>query len=302
MISSRRRPPAGIASLKKFKKIYIEITNHCNLACSFCHRSQRPQAFMSPSTFAAVIRQLEGFTEHLYLHVLGEPLLHPDLAALLDLCHHQGLRVNLTTNGTLLERCQAVLLGSAALRQVNISLHSFEEMAGEGLNSYLDEILDFVRLARASTALLINLRLWKLPPHPGSAEVEAHYRIIRRLETCFPQAAPIRVERAAGQGITLAPGVFLSQAPQFTWPHASRQDFGERGACRGLKDHLAILVDGTVVPCCLDAEADIPLGNILQTPLAHILSSPRATALSQGFSQRRLVESLCRRCSFRQRF
>ncbi|MDW7646045.1 MAG: radical SAM/SPASM domain-containing protein [Desulfuromonadales bacterium] len=288
--------------MKKFKKIYIEITNHCNLACSFCHPSQRSQSFMSPSTFEAIIRQLNGFTEHLYLHVLGEPLLHPDLATLLDLCHHQELRVNLTTNGTLLGRCQSDLLGSAALRQVNISLHSFEEMAGEGLNSYLDEILDFVRLARASTALLINLRLWKLPPHPDSEEVEAHHRIIRRLETGFPQAAPIRVERAAGQGITLAPGVFLSQAPQFTWPHASKQDFGDRGACRGLKDHLAILVDGTVVPCCLDAEADIPLGNILQTPLAHILTSPRATALSQGFSQRRLVESLCRGCSFRQRF
>ena len=302
MISSRRRPPAGIASLKKFKKIYIEITNHCNLACSFCHPSQRSQSFMSPSTFEAIIRQLNGFTEHLYLHVLGEPLLHPDLATLLDLCHHQGLRVNLTTNGTLLGRCQSDLLGSAALRQVNISLHSFEEMAGEGLNSYLDEILDFVHLARTSTALLINLRLWKLPPHSDSEEVEAHHRIIRRLETGFPQAAPIRVERAAGQGITLAPGVFLSQAPQFTWPHASKQDFGERGACRGLKDHLAILVDGTLVPCCLDAEADIPLGNILQTPLADILSSSRATALREGFSQRRVVEALCRRCSFRQRF
>jgi len=288
--------------LKKFKKIYIEITNRCNLACSFCHLSQRSQAFMSPQTFEAVIRQLEGFTEHLYLHVLGEPLLHPDLAALLDLCHHRGLRVNLTTNGTLLGRCQSDLLGSAALRQVNVSLHSFEEMSAEGLNFYLDEILDFVRLARASTPLLINLRLWKLPPNSENEEAEAHHRIIRRLETFFPQAAPIRIARSTGQGITLAPGVFLDQAPQFTWPHAAQQDFGERGACRGLKDHLAILVDGTLVPCCLDAEADIPLGNILQTPLAGILSSPRATALREGFSQRRVIEALCRRCSFRQRF
>jgi radical SAM protein with 4Fe4S-binding SPASM domain len=72
--------------------------------------------------------------------------------------------------------------------------------------------------------------------------------------------------------------------------------------CRGLRDHLAILVDGTVVPCCLDADGQVALGNIFRQPLVAILASPRALRLREGFGHQWLVEPLCRRCAYRQRF
>jgi len=288
-------------SLKKFKKIYLEITNRCNLSCSFCLRSSRAKAFMPPKEFRAILGRIEGHTDHLALHVLGEPLLHPELDQILALCREHRLKVNLTTNGTLLPQRQKLLLASPALRQVNISLHSFSEHDAEPARSgYLARIFAFLREAE-TTGLLISLRFWNLPttdtglPSPNAP-------ILKALEDFFALPEPLATRLTPGHGLTLAPRVFLSQNGRFTWPHAPAPDLGGTGTCRGLRDHVAILVDGTVVPCCLDGEADIPLGNIHAQSLAEILTTPRATTIRTGFTQRRLTEPLCRRCTFRQSF
>jgi radical SAM protein with 4Fe4S-binding SPASM domain len=288
-------------SLKKFKKIYIEITNRCNLACSFCHKSDRAKAFMRAEDFRAILGKIEGYTDHLALHVLGEPLLHPELAEILALCQEHSLKVNLTTNGTLLPQRQPLLLASPALRQVNISLHSLSEQDGDPARSgYLPGIFAFIRGAEAS-GMLISLRLWNLPP-TGASLPSPNDSILKALEDFFGLPEPLVTRLTPGHGITLAPKVFLSQNNRFTWPHEPAPDLGDKGTCRGLKDHVAILVDGAVVPCCLDGEADIPLGNIHAQSLAEICASPRAVAMRTGFSQRRLTEPLCRRCTFRQSF
>lgn len=288
-------------ALKKFKKIYLEITNRCNLSCSFCHRSDRPKAFMRVEDFRAILRRIEGHTDHLALHVLGEPLLHPDLGDILALCREHTLKVNLTTNGTLLPQRQGLLLSSPALRQINISLHSFvDQEDNPAIAGYLEGIFAFIREA-AATELLISLRLWNLPTTtanvPGS---NAH--ILKALEAFFSLSEPLADRLTPGHGITLAPRIFLSQNARFTWPHAPAPDLGDTGTCRGLRDHLAILVDGTVVPCCLDAEADIPLGNIHGQSLAEIINTPSADAIRTGFTQRKLNDPLCRRCTYRQSF
>ncbi|MFH1216697.1 MAG: radical SAM protein [Pseudomonadota bacterium] len=289
--------------MKKFKKIYIEITNRCNLTCSFCHQSKRAKAWMSPEDFAEIAGQIRNFTSHIALHVLGEPLLHPNLGQLLAESQRNGLAVNLTTNGTLLPRQQDMLLASPALRQVNISLHSVTGVkTGADLSDYLSGIFSFIRQASATRSLYISLRLWNLQGAGSDSVPLQNEPVLRKIEDFF--ALPVRLADALtpGHGISLAPKIFLSQHPRFTWPHAPAPELGAVGFCRGLRDHVAILVDGTVVPCCLDAEADISLGNIHDQPLQEILASSRASALHDGFSRRRLVEPLCRRCSFRQGF
>lgn len=258
---------------------------------------------MSPAAFAEILGKIRGYTDYLSLHVLGEPLLHPNLGQLLATCKEQGLRVNLSTNATLLPECRSTLLNSAALRQINISLHSFEgQENGAALESYLATILEFIREASAGTPLFISLRLWNLMPETNSTERRRNHLFLEKLESFFSLPYRIADELTPGHGITLAPRVFLSLAPRFTWPHAPGPDLGSQGFCHGLRDHVAILVDGTVVPCCLDAEADIPLGNIYQQPFARILAGERSSLIRQGFSRRQVVEALCRRCSFRQAF
>ena len=292
--------------MARFKKIYIEVTNGCNLACSFCPRSGRPRQYLTPAAFSRVLDDIQAHTNFICLHVLGEPLLHPDLAQLLAHCQAHGLQVNLTTNGTLLAGQQRTLLTAPALRQINFSLHSLAGVAAA--DQRLAEILAFVREASRTTRLFLSLRLWNLQAGGAAAARAAdealawNDRLLAQLTAAFG-VPPLRAEDlAAARGLALAPRVFLNPEPQFTWPHPSAPDLGGQGYCRGLRDHLAILVDGTVVPCCLDGEGRLALGNIFQFTLAEILAAPRARRMAEGFGHQRLVEPLCRRCTYRLRF
>lgn len=285
-----------------FKKIFVEITNRCNLACDFCPSTRRAKADMAPAAFATLLPLLVPFTKHLSLHVLGEPLLHPDLSQLFAHCHDQGLQVNLTTNGTLLPRQARMLLAAPALRQVNISLHSVSgrQSAFDSVG-YLSGVLEFSRLA-ATRGIFVSLRIWDLPPTLTPGMVRWQEEVLSRLEKFFELTTPLADTVAAAQGIRLAERIFLSQKELFVWPTLLAPDRGDRGTCRGLRDQIAILVDGTVVPCCLDAEGEIRLGNVFSDSLAEIVAGARATGIKRGFQERRVVEELCRRCGYRERF
>ena len=69
-----------------------------------------------------------------------------------------------------------------------------------------------------------------------------------------------------------------------------------------LRDQLAVLCDGTVVPCCLDGEGELALGNLFRQELEDILRGERAAAIHAGFDARRPAEELCRRCGYAERF
>jgi radical SAM protein with 4Fe4S-binding SPASM domain len=286
-----------------FKKIYVEVTNHCNLSCSFCHTSNRPRTSMTLADFGEILRKIKDYTRFIYLHVLGEAMLHPQFELLLLTSHRQDFQVNLSTNGTLLRAKTDLLLNSPSVRQINISLHSFTRAEGPALADYMTEILLFIRqYQERKSTIWLNLRLWDILENHDRA-ADCHRReILQQLQVFFSLPQGFADGRFSGRGLRLARGIFLSQERRFDWPHGATAISGSQGTCRGLHDHIAILVDGTVVPCCLDAEADIALGNIHHQGLEEILLSPRACRMRSGFCRRHLVEPLCRRCNYRKRF
>ena len=276
------------------KRVYIEITNICNLSCAFCPGTRRDGAFMAPADFARVLRRLKGVTEHIYLHVMGEPLLHPELPALLALAAEGRFNVYVTTNGTLLWERGAALLAAPAVRKVSVSLHSMEGNGVEALTDYLEAVWHFA--ARASAAgIICALRLWNL----GGAE-ERNGEILAFLEDKLG-AHPLSLPQPRRGSWRLDERLYLEQAEKFDWPDLEAAEQDTR-FCLALRDQAAVLVDGTVVPCCLDHEGDIPLGNIFDTPMEEILAAPRARALYDGFSRGKPSEALCRRCGFARRF
>lgn len=276
------------------KRVYIEITNICNLSCAFCPGTRRDGAFMAPADFARVLRRLKGVTEHIYLHVMGEPLLHPELPALLALAAEGRFNVYVTTNGTLLWERGASLLAAPAVRKVSVSLHSMEGNGVEALTDYLEAVWHFA--ARASAAgIICALRLWNL----GGAE-ERNGEILAFLEDKLG-AHPLSLPQPRRGSWRLDERLYLEQAEKFDWPDLEAAEQDTR-FCLALRDQAAVLVDGTVVPCCLDHEGDIPLGNIFDTPMEEILAAPRARALYDGFSRGKPSEALCRRCGFARRF
>ena len=86
------------------KKAYVEITNRCNLACSFCPKTKREPRTMSAQEFGLVLSRLEGYVQYVYLHVMGEPLLHPELTTFFALAKARDMKICITTNGTLLQK------------------------------------------------------------------------------------------------------------------------------------------------------------------------------------------------------
>lgn len=286
--------------MKKFKKTYIEITNLCNLSCEFCPKTIRKAKFMSQEVFEKILIRLKGHSEYLYFHVMGEPLLHPKIGLFLDLCQEYGYRVNITTNGTLINSARDNIALKPALRQVNFSLHSFEGNSNKyPIDTYLDDIFIFIRETLLKRQLLICLRLWNLS---DNALNEKNSLILSRIEKEFNISYKIEEEMSPCRGIKVSENIFLNQASSFEWPGMEREEIPGKGFCYGLRDQIAILVDGTVVPCCLDGEGVIKLGDIQECDLEEILESKRAKDLFNGFSRREVVESLCRRCGFRKRF
>ena len=276
------------------KRVYIEITNVCNLSCAFCPGTRRAPAFMAAADFARVLRRLRGVTEHIYLHVMGEPLLHPELPAILALAGEAGYKVYVTTNGTLLGEKGDLLLAAPAVKKVSVSLHSMEGNGAASLTDYLETVWTFARSASAA-GTICALRLWNL----GGAE-ERNGEILdffgEKLGT-----HPLDLPQPRCGSWRLGENLYLEQAERFDWPDLAAPERGTR-FCLALRDQAAVLADGTVVPCCLDHEGDIPLGNIFETAMEDILSSPRARALYEGFSQGKPAEELCRRCGFAERF
>jgi len=272
------------------KKAYVEITNICNLSCSFCPGTKRDPRFMDVSEFESVADALVGHTRFIYFHLMGEPLLHPELERLLDIAHKKGFRVIITTNGTLIgERIQA-LLSAEALHRVNISLQSFEGSGGEDMESYIDHICGFAKAA-SEKGTICSLRLWN-----AGGENSLNSRIISLLGKHFPTPW-----EDCTKNLRLTNRVFLEHGDKFDWPDLAAEERDVR-FCYGLRDQIGILCDGTVVPCCLDSEGSIPLGNIHRDSLEDILQSPRARAIYDGFSGHRATEELCRRCGYASRF
>lgn len=151
--------------------------------------------------------------------------------------------------------------------------------------------------AAAGAGKRCALRLWNLDGSETEGANRQNGQILSRLREAFP--GPWRSDR---RGTTLAPGIYLEFGEKFQWPDLSAPEEEGRRFCYGLRDQVGVLWDGTVVPCCLDHEGDVPLGNLYEASLEEILSGPRAEAIYQGFSQGEAREALCRRCAFTRRF
>ena len=277
--------------MKRFNKIYLEISNLCNLSCSFCPGTARKKYAMTESELAALLPQLRPWADYLYFHLMGEPLLHPKLREFLSMAGEAGFKVILTTNGTLLKKQQKMLLHSPALHKVNISLHAFEANdLAVPFSEYLRGCFAFGKAAEGKC--IISYRLWN-----GGGADELNGQILDTMAEYFPR--PWAEER---RGPRLGQKIYLEYGDKFDWPDLSAADNGERVFCYGLRDQIGVLCDGTVVPCCLDHEGDLNLGNLHETTMEEILETPRARAIYEGFQKSKAAEELCRKCGYATRF
>jgi len=285
---------------KRFEKIYVEIGSVCNLQCDFCPPVERDGQRMERALFERVIAEAAPLAGRVCFHLMGEPLAHPEFAAFIEICAARGLPVEIATNGTLLDAARSAALLRPIVAQVNFSVHSFAaNFPGRDIGPYLNGIFAFTRRAlQERPELYVNYRLWNL----GGADEGRNEDVIRRVEREFGVAVERGVDVRRRKSRRVLGRLSLHFDTRFEWPRLDAPEASSTGTCRALSAQVGILADGTVVPCCLDKEGATVLGNIRTRSLSAITSGERARRMLEGFARGRLVEDLCRRCTFVARF
>jgi radical SAM protein with 4Fe4S-binding SPASM domain len=286
----------------QFSKINIEISNICNLQCSFCPEVLREKKMMSVELFEKIISQVHLITKQVCLHLMGDPLVHPKLEEFIKICEKYNVRIFFVTNGVLLRDDKIDLLLHPIIEQINFSLHSYNDnFPDKDPTVYLDKIFTFTEKAFTQRPdLYINYRLWNLNTPQGLDSKNT--TVFQKIEDHYQVSLDKQINVYSEKSIKIKNRLYMHYDTEFIWPNLNFEIMNEKGTCKGLKSHFGILADGTVVPCCLDKEAGIPLGNIQSDPIQTILTSPRAIALKEGFKKRILIEELCKRCNYIERF
>ena len=262
--------------MNRFKKIYFEITNACNLNCDFCIKNQRKIDYISKDNFKLILNNIKDYTDYIYFHVLGEPLMHPDINELIDIASEQ-FNVNITTNGYLINR-----ITTNKIRQLNISLHSFDIKYKKSLEEYLTDIFNKIDTLEKT---YISLRLWV----KNDYNEEIINYINKRYNTNL---------KSNDVNYKINNHIFVNNFHEFIWPDLNNTYYSKEGSCYGLIEHIGILIDGTIVPCCLDSRGVINLGNIYKNTLDDVLNSDRVDEMITNFRNNKKTEELCKHCSF----
>ena len=273
-----------------YQRVYVEITNICNMQCSFCHGHSRTPKQMSEKEFSQILRELKGKTKNIYYHLMGEPLAHPKLPLFMKMAKEEGFRSLITTNGTLLKKRGKEILESG-LYKINISLHSFEKEDNLKQEEYLSEVASFA-LEAWEKGVIVVLRLWNKGVDGGkNQEILDYLRL--KLSGEWEENE---------KGIKIRNRLHVEWGDRFEWPDMNASLYGDKVFCYGTRDHFGILVDGSVVPCCLDSEGTINLGNVFEEALSDILASPRVLKMKRGFGSHQATEELCKHCEYARRF
>lgn len=279
----------------KFKKIYIEITNKCNLKCSFCTKDNVSMREMTPQEFEHIIKKIDSYTDYLYLHVKGEPLLHSSFKEILEICKKYHKQVNLTTNGTILHKKLDILMKNKVVRQINISMHSEHALR----EKYLEDILYVTKELLEKTNIQIVYRYWALHPHQL---LKTYEKEIDKILTYFSLPPSKKQEIIEKENIILCNHLYLNKEQEFVWPKDSTAEKTDVGTCYGTRNHIAILVDGRVIPCCLDSSGIITFGNIFTEDFTSIIQNKRFVSMKENFQNKKVIEPFCQKCTYRFKF
>jgi len=282
----------------KFHKVYIELTNICGLECSFCPTKTTQTNTMSLDFFENILLQLKPYTKDIAFHVFGDPLVLSNLEKYLDISLKHNFKVHITTTGFYLKNFDLNIFLHKAIKQINFSLNSYNknEMKCE-LNEYLEPMFRLCDLKLSQKIHnFINFRLWNLDENNSEDKfnTEIFHLLSNKFNIDLSNINFTKPKRLENQ-------ILIDFDKYFKWPTLNDKEI-TNGYCHGLSAQIAILANGTVVPCCLDSFGVIDLGNLHDKTLKDILFSQKSLNIVNGFKDNMAVEELCQKCTFKNRF
>ncbi len=255
---------------------------------------------MDLKLFDSIVNQLQYHTKEIALHVVGDPLSQSNLIEYLDIIHKYRLKSLITTSGYFLKKHNYQTLFHPSVKQINISLNSFNKNdTNLNFEQYITPILALCQAKIEQTQeLFINLRVWNLDE--ANSEISYNKMLFDRLSRSF-DIDIANIYKTKPKSIRLESKILLHFDSYFEWPSLNNQIYGD-GTCQGLSSHIAILANAKVVPCCLDCDGIISLGNLQQESLKSILKSQKTRDIIDGFKDNKAIEELCQKCSYKSRF
>lgn len=267
--------------MKKFKNIYIETTTYCNLECPFCpSKSIKIREMLTLDDFKNYVLKVRDYTDGIYLHILGEPLLNHDIFEMIDYAS-STLKVSMTTNGRLIGKFLEKIINSK-LYILNISLQSLQN--DPNLNNFIDDYFNTLNklIKNKPESLNIHLRLW------NDKEINQSFN-------------DLVMKYIDNLGLLNYPNVCLSIDDEFDWPEEKEEYL--RGKCLGGKNQLAVHVNGDVSLCCLDYKKQCVLGNLNNVVnLSELIESDRYKNVIKGFNDQKPYFKICQACKYKMRF
>ena len=154
---------------ERVDRLYLEVTSHCNMHCSFCPSDDilRTKQHISEENALKFIRSAPEMGTHLMVNVLGEPLLNKKVFDYIALCEKLDFPVQLVTNITLLNEERLRKLFSYSNLTIRLSLHTPTE------NSFLSRGYAKIPSVNQYLQILFNALEAKFKYH-SHACVEIH--------------------------------------------------------------------------------------------------------------------------------
>jgi radical SAM protein with 4Fe4S-binding SPASM domain len=257
---------------------------------------------MSLEFFEEVVKEAQNFSKEIACHVVGDPLTLPNLSAYLDIVHKYKMKAMLTTSGYFMKKHAFETLFHPAVKQINVSLNAFNKNdTSISFEQYMRPILNLCHeKVKQKKELFINLRMWNLDEI--MSEKAFNSELFNVLEQSFDVELNLEsLDPKEKKSIRLENKVLLHFDNYFEWPSLENQNYGH-GTCQGLSSHIGVLANGDVIPCCLDNDAVMKLGNLKEQSLKEIVHEKRATAMRDGFKVGQCSEEMCLKCSYKDRF
>lgn len=301
--------------------VLIELTSHCNFSCSFCpiEKVSRDKTMMPKALWEKILQELadKKMAHTIFLHVLGEPLIHKDILDAVRFANNRDLSVSLYTNGALLDQKRSAQIldvlkkGRVVLSLQEITSESFHARCRGTISwqQYINRLLTFVQLnetRKNSIPIQIHCMLdmqglgWNLP------QIRSEQKKIQAVYNQWQKA--LGIQNGKKINIFNPTAVYpLNENASFFVKHAGNWDNklladnlqvveSEVGHCALMTDTFAVLSDGTCTYCCNDYEGELNLGNAFERSLEDIFYGPKAVAIRQAEKQGKFIAQRCKIC------
>lgn len=312
--------------------VKIKLTSRCNLRCRMCKYWQtRTEVALTTDQWLSVLDQLAGFGCRKVHFSGGEVFLRPDFLDMVERGSELGMKINMTTNGTLITRDGIRRLVKARPNSISFSLDGPNDRLHDAVRGIPGSFrrtcqtirrikaygrrcgrppkvrINFVvmkdnfRKLPAMVELAAQLGATELHPMPVDEKGERRHRLSGgQIRSYNAEVAPRVLELRRAHGFSTHPALVYPFGVTDKEIKRSKKGMYARGfykhkPCLAPWNHLFIGWDGETYLCCMTNRRMDSLGNVGQSSVAEVFNGEAMRRVRADFMAGQAMKA-CHRC------